>query len=137
VLIFEGLNVLQGSDDAGVVASDFFDFSIYLDAEASDVERWYIERFSVLQRTAFQRPTSYFHHFKDLDPAQTRRAGRDIWQGINLPNLLRNIQPTRERASLILRKGRSHAVEEALWRHALPPAKARVSRKEPLGSRSQ
>ena len=137
VLIFEGLNVLQGSDDAGVVASDFFDFSVYLDAEANDVERWYIERFTVLQRTAFQRPTSYFHHFKDLDPAQTRQAGRDIWQRINLPNLLRNIQPTRERASLILRKVRSHAVEEALWRHALAPAQARVSRREPPGSRSQ
>jgi type I pantothenate kinase len=137
VLIFEGLNVLQGSDDAGVVASDFFDFSIYLDAEANDVERWYIERFSVLQRTAFQRPASYFHHFKDLDPAQTRQAGRDIWQRINLPNLLRNIQPTRERASLILRKARSHAVEEVLWRHPLAPALARVGSREPPGSRSQ
>jgi type I pantothenate kinase len=119
VLIFEGLNVLQGSEDAAVLASDYFDFSIYLDADPNDVEQWYIERFSVLQSTIFQRPTSYFHHYKNLKPSQTKATGREIWRGINLPNLLRNIQPTRERASVILRKGGSHAVEEVLWRHSL------------------
>jgi len=120
VLILEGLNVLQGSSRQNVaVAADYFDFSVYLDADENDVERWYVERFSVLQRTVFQRPTSYFHHFKDLRPAQVRKTGQGIWRSINLPNLLQNIQPTRERASVILRKGRSHAVKDVLWRHSI------------------
>jgi type I pantothenate kinase len=118
ILILEGLNVLQGSSrDGAAVAANYFDFSVYLDAEENDVEQWYVERFSVLQRTVFQRPTSYFHHFKDLLPAEVRKTGQEIWRSINLPNLLQNIQPTRERASVILRKGQSHAVEEVLWRH--------------------
>jgi type I pantothenate kinase len=122
VLIFEGLNVLQGPQDGEVVAADYFDFSIYLDADQSDVEHWYIDRFSVLQKTVFQRPTSYFHHYKDLKPSEARTTGREIWRTINLPNLLHNIQPTRERAVVILRKGRSHAVEEVFWRHSLQVA---------------
>jgi type I pantothenate kinase len=123
VLIFEGLNVLQGPQDGEVVAADHFDFSIYLDADQNDVEHWYIDRFSVLQKTVFQRPTSYFHHYKDLKPSETRSTGREIWRTINLPNLLHNIQPTRERAVVILRKGRSHAVEEVFWRHSLRSAR--------------
>jgi type I pantothenate kinase len=120
VLILEGLNVLQGSSrDGAAVAADYFDFSIYLDADENDVEHWYVERFSVLQKTVFQRPTSYFHHFKDLRPAEVRKVGQEIWRSINLPNLLQNIQPTRERASVILRKGQSHAVKEVLWRHSI------------------
>jgi type I pantothenate kinase len=120
VLILEGLNVLQGSSrDSVAVAADYFDFSVYLDADENDVEQWYVERFSVLQRTVFQRPTSYFHHFKDLRPAEVRTTGQGIWRSINLPNLLQNIQPTRERASVILRKAQSHAVKEVLWRHSL------------------
>jgi type I pantothenate kinase len=121
VLIFEGLNVLQGSKGSSVVPADHFDFSVYLDADPNDVENWYVDRFSVLQRTVFQRPTSYFHHYKDLKPIETRATGRKIWRSINLPNLLQNIQPTRERATVILRKGRSHAVEEVFWRHPLVP----------------
>jgi type I pantothenate kinase len=118
VLILEGLNVLQGSSrDSGSVASDYFDFSIYLDADQNHVEQWYVDRFSVLQRTVFQRPTSYFHHFKDLRPAEVRKTGQGIWRSINLPNLLQNIQPTRERASVILRKSESHAVQEVFWRN--------------------
>ena len=120
VLILEGLNVLQGSSrDSAAVAADYFDFSVYLDADENDVEQWYVERFSVLQRTVFQRPTSYFHHFKDLRPVEVRKTGQGIWRSINLPNLLQNIQPTRERASVILRKGQSHAVKEVLWRHSI------------------
>ena len=120
VLILEGLNVLQGSSrDSAAVATDYFDFSIYLDADENDVEQWYVERFSVLQRTVFQRSTSYFHHFKDLRPAEVRATGQGIWRSVNLPNLLQNIQPTRERASVILRKGPSHAVKEVLWRHSI------------------
>jgi type I pantothenate kinase len=120
VLILEGLNVLQGSSRDGVaVAADYFDFSVYLDADENDVEHWYVERFSVLQRTVFQRPTSYFYHFKDLRPAEVRKTGQEIWRSINLPNLLQNIQPTRDRATVILRKDRSHAVKEVLWRHSM------------------
>jgi type I pantothenate kinase len=73
----------------------------------------------VLQKTVFQRPTSYFHHYKTLRPSEVRNTGRQIWRTINLPNLLQNIQATRERASVILRKARSHAVEEVLWRHSV------------------
>jgi type I pantothenate kinase len=124
VLILEGLNVLQGSSqgssqDSTAVAADYFDFSVYLDADQNDVEQWYVERFSVLQRTVFQRPTSYFHHFKDLRPTEVRKTGQGIWRSINLPNLLQNIQPTRESASVILRKGQSHAVKEVLWRQSI------------------
>jgi type I pantothenate kinase len=120
VLILEGLNVLQGSSrGSAAVAADYFDFSIYLDADQNDVEQWYVERFSVLQRTVFQRPSSYFHHFKDLRPTEVRKTGQEIWRSINLPNLLQNIQPTRERASVILRKAQSHAVKEVLWRHSI------------------
>jgi type I pantothenate kinase len=120
VLILEGLNVLQGSSrDGAAAAADHFDFSVYLDADENDVEQWYVERFSILQRTVFQRPTSYFHHFKDLRPAQVRKTGREIWRSINLPNLLQNIQPTRARASVILRKCHLHAVKEVLWRHSM------------------
>src|ERR1700688_871691 len=120
VLILEGLNVLQGSSpDSAAVAAHYFDFSVYLDADENDVEQWYVKRFSVLQRTVFQRPTSYFHHFKDLRPTEVRKTGQGIWRSINLPNLLQNIQPTRERASVILRKGQSHAVKEVLWRQSI------------------
>src|SRR5271170_3664168 len=133
VLILEGLNVLQGSSrHSAAVAADYFDFSVYLDADENDVEQWYVARFSVLQRTVFQRPTSYFHHFKDLRTAEVRKTGQEIWRSINLPNLLQNIQPTRERASVILRKGQSHAVKEVLWRHSFdrgqqPPSSAKLS----------
>jgi type I pantothenate kinase len=117
VLIFEGLNVLQpglagGADrrPASVILSDFFDFSIYLDASTSDIEAWYLDRFLLLQRTVFQRPTSYFHHYKDLAPEEARAAGRRIWVTINEVNLRENILPTRERANVVLYKGADHSI---------------------------
>ncbi len=113
VVVFEGLNVLQ-TLASSVVASDFFDFSVYIDADAADIESWYVERFLLLQRTAFQDPASYFHHYRDLDAGTARDTARGIWREINGPNLQRNIAPTRERASLVLRKDASHAVEE-VW----------------------
>ncbi len=113
VVIFEGLNVLQTAASP-VVASDYFDFSVYIDADAADIEDWYVERFLLLQRTAFQDPASYFHHYRDLDEDSARDTARSIWREINGPNLQRNIAPTRERASLVLRKDVSHAVEE-VW----------------------
>lgn len=118
ILIFEGLNVLQVVPGAPMVASDFFDFSIYLDAETADIEPWYVERFLALQRTAFQRPASYFHRHKDLPPDEAREVARDIWRRVNLPNLVENIRPTRGRADLVLRKDASHAVEEVWLRRA-------------------
>ncbi|MBB2201354.1 type I pantothenate kinase [Gluconacetobacter tumulisoli] len=117
ILIFEGLNVLQTGSDRSAVASDFFDFSIYLDAATADIESWYVDRFLLLQRTAFRKPTSYFHHYRDLPPAEAEAVARRIWSRINLPNLEANILPTRERARLIVRKERSHAVGEVRLRH--------------------
>jgi len=114
VLIFEGLNVLQHVAGATVLASDFFDFSVYIDAATADAEAWYVERFLLLQRTAFQNPASYFHHYKDLDRTQAEEVARGIWRDINRPNLEENILPTRERARLVLRKDSDHKVEE-VW----------------------
>lgn len=116
ILIFEGLNVLQAVSNAPVVSSDFFDFSIYLDAGTEAIQRWYVERFLLLQRTVFQDPSSYFHHYRDLDPDRAQEVATGIWDAINLPNLLHNILPTRERARLILRKGADHAVEQVRLR---------------------
>jgi type I pantothenate kinase len=120
ILIFEGLNVLQTGAAAGfghpptVIVSDFFDISLYVDAEESHIEAWYVERFLLLQRTAFQRPTSYFHHYKDLPPEAAREVAGGIWRDINQINLRQNILPTRERAHVVLRKGADHAIEQ-VW----------------------
>ncbi len=115
ILIVEGLNVLQtGSGRSGrpmpMFVSDFFDFSIYVDADERDVEQWYIERFGRLRETIFQNPSSYFHRYAALTPAQAEATARELWRTINLVNLHENILPTRERAHLVLRKGRDHAV---------------------------
>ncbi len=114
VLIFEGLNVLQAVSSAPLVASDFFDFSVYIDAEQADIAGWYVERFLLLQRTAFQNPSSYFHHYRDLTRADAVATAREIWRRTNRPNLRENIRPTRERARLVLRKDASHLVRE-IW----------------------
>jgi type I pantothenate kinase len=114
ILIFEGLNVLQAPQGASVIASDFFDFSVYLDANEADIERWYVERFLLLQRTAFQDPKSYFYRYRDLPKEEAERTALKIWQEINLPNLRENIQPTRARADLILRKHSDHLIQ-SVW----------------------
>ncbi len=114
ILIFEGLNVLQTVTGAASVTSDFFDFSIYLDAETAQIEEWYVQRFLALQATVFQRPTSYFHHFRNLTHAESVATARRVWTEINLPNLLENIRPSRERARLVVRKGGLHAVDQ-IW----------------------
>ena len=124
ILIFEGLNVLQtwGLERAGgqpglsVAVSDFFDFSIYVDAREADIERWYQRRFLRLKETVFRRPDSYFHHYQDLSEEQALRVASQIWRDINLRNLRENIAPTRERANLVVRKGSDHTVEEILLR---------------------
>lgn len=119
ILIFEGLNVLQTAGESAVVASDFFDLSIYLDAEPADIEGWYVKRFAALQATVFQRPSSYFHHYRDLTPEEARGVAKGIWQSINLPNLMQNIRPTRERADVVFRKNSRHEVDEVWLRHRL------------------
>ena len=121
ILIFEGLNVLQtGTVDSrrahppNIIVSDFFDFSLYLDANAGDIESWYIERFLWLQRAVFSHPGSYFHHYRDLSPVEARETARRIWREINLLNLEENILPTRERAHVVLRKRADHTISE-VW----------------------
>jgi type I pantothenate kinase len=115
IVIVEGLNVLQtGSSKAGrpmpMFVSDFFDFTIYVDAQEDDIEQWYVERFLALRETVFQSPSSYFHRYAALTPEQAVETARGIWRSINLVNLRENVRPTRERAHLILEKGRDHAV---------------------------
>ena len=121
VVIVEGLNVLQtGSGRAGrpmpSFVSDFFDFSIYVDAQEDDIEQWYIERFLALRDTIFRDPSSYFHRYAALTPAEAVETARAIWRTINLVNLRENVWPTRERAHLILEKGRDHAVRRVRLR---------------------
>jgi type I pantothenate kinase len=114
VVIVEGLNVLQAG--SGVFVSDFFDFSIYVDAQEADIELWYIERFLTLRETVFRDPSSYFHRYSALSVEEARETARQIWRTINLVNLRENVLPTRERAHLILEKGRDHAIRKVRLR---------------------
>jgi type I pantothenate kinase len=121
VLILEGLNVLQPrvlpKDGKAVpFVSDFFDFSIYLDADEEALRAWYIERFMRLKETRFRDPNSYFHSYADLGDAEAERVATGLWERINLVNLRENIVPTRPRADLILRKDAQHAVKEVALR---------------------
>ncbi|MFC1400568.1 MULTISPECIES: type I pantothenate kinase [Streptacidiphilus] len=121
ILIVEGLNVLQpalpGLDGRTRVAvADFFDFSIYVDARADDIERWYLERFRKLRETAFQDPTSYFRRYAEVPEDEAMDYARQLWRTINRPNLVENVAPTRGRASLILRKGADHKVQRVRLR---------------------
>ncbi len=117
IVIVEGLNVLQtGSGRAPMFVSDFFDFSIYVDANEADIEHWYVERFMALRDTVFRNPLSYFHRYADFTPEEGRATARRLWQTINLVNLRENVLPTRDRAHLILEKGRDHAVRKVRLR---------------------
>jgi type I pantothenate kinase len=121
ILIVEGLNVLQTGrpprDGKAIpYVSDFFDFSIYLDAGEDVLLRWYVDRFLALRGTAFSDPKSYFHRYSKLSDAEAVATATSIWDRINLLNLHENILPTRQRADLILRKGESHQVEEVALR---------------------
>jgi type I pantothenate kinase len=111
--------VLQtGTDPEGrdVFVSDFFDFSLYVDADEVDIKRWYIERFRTLRSTAFTDPRSYFHRYAGLSDEEADRTARMVWDTINGPNLRENIAPTRSRADLILRKGADHLVDHVQLR---------------------
>lgn len=121
ILIVEGLNVLQPASlpRAGTAipfVSDFFDFSIYIDAEPSIIEKWYVKRFLRLRQTAFRDPAAYFHKYASLSDDDAEKEATQIWHDINMRNLVENIIPTRQRARLILRKAADHSVESAFLR---------------------
>jgi type I pantothenate kinase len=116
IVIVEGLNVLQVNRDGVEFVSDYFDFSIYIDADLKDIEEWYVRRFFALRESVFRNPDSYFRHFATLDDDQADMTARHIWSTINGRNLRENIEPTRERASLIFHKGSDHRVTEVRLR---------------------
>jgi type I pantothenate kinase len=117
VLIVEGLNVLQQPGAGQAVAlSDFFDFKIYVDAETSNIKEWFLNRFRKLRESAFTNPESYFHRYSQIPFEDALTRANEIWETINLPNLVDNILPTRSRATLVLKKGANHAVESVLLR---------------------
>ena len=120
ILIVEGVNVLAARPSRQPrdipFVSDFFDFSIYLDASEEMLERWYIDRFLTLRQTAFRDPRSYFRKYAELDDDEAVRIAKNIWTTINLENLRINIAPTRPRASLVLTKGADHRIEEVALR---------------------
>lgn len=115
IMIVEGLNVLQTGDGhtgrgLRLFVSDFFDFSIYVDAPEDEIEQWYIDRFLTLRQTVFRDKSSYFHRYAGLSPEEAVTVAAQIWREINRTNLRENILPTRERAHLILEKASDHAV---------------------------
>lgn len=110
IAIIEGLNVLQSGADAPAFISDFFDFSIFVDAPIESLRRWYVDRFLKLRETVFRDPESYFHRYADLTTAEAEAMALSIWTEINERNLIENIAPTRDRASLVLEKGSDHSV---------------------------
>jgi type I pantothenate kinase len=115
IVIVEGLNVLQPArvrEDgrAGLTLSDFFDFSVYVDARTEDIRRWYVSRFLRLRETAFRDPDSYFAKYAALTEQEATEMAGDLWDRINGPNLTQNVLPTRSRATLVLRKDRDHSV---------------------------
>lgn len=121
VLIVEGLNVLapatpRADGTVGLSLSDFFDFSIYVDARTKDIAKWYVQRFMRLRSGAFADPASYFHRYASLSDQGAEDTAADIWNRINLPNLRENVRPTRGRARLVLTKDADHSVNRMLLR---------------------
>lgn len=114
ILIVEGINVLQvdrsKKPKRSVFVSDFFDYSIYVDASEKNIKKWYLERFEKLQKTAFSNPDSYFHQYASFSEADLMAFANSVWDEINAPNLIENILPTRFRAHLILEKGDNHFI---------------------------
>ncbi|MCQ6265307.1 type I pantothenate kinase [Fictibacillus sp. WQ 8-8] len=116
IVIVEGINVLQvpkqkrNKQTPQIFVSDFFDFSLYVDADEEEIKKWYVERFKILRNTAFQSPVSYFHRYADLKDDDAIQFALNIWNTINGLNLRENILPTKYRAHLILEKGKNHSV---------------------------
>ncbi|MDX2033104.1 MAG: type I pantothenate kinase [Blastocatellia bacterium] len=121
IMIVEGLNVLQtgvgtAENDSPIFVSDYFDFSIYVDADEEDIKKWYVERFLMLRRTAFSDPASYFHRYAALSDNEAIQKALSIWNEINGVNLKENILPTRSRAHLILEKSGDHSIKQVRLR---------------------
>jgi type I pantothenate kinase len=121
IVIIEGLNVLQTGDGRPgglprVFVSDFFDFSIYVDAAEPHIRQWYVDRFLTLRSTVFKNPSSYFHRYAALDKEEAIATAVQIWESINAVNLVENVLPTRARARLILEKGEDHSVKSVKLR---------------------
>ena len=121
IVIVEGVNVLQtparrGRTEASLVVSDFFDFSIYVDASEHDLETWYVDRLILLRETSLNDPRSYFNFLTRSSEEETRHFGESVWHEINLANLRENIAPSRERANLVLEKGSDHRVDRVRLR---------------------
>ena len=119
ILILEGLNLLQlhlpgETRSPKIFASDLIDFSIYVDAEEAHIRQWYLERFMLLKNTAFRNPRSFFHRFAEMGDEEAKAFAIDVWERINLVNLVRNVAPTRERAQVVMQKGSDHQVQE-VW----------------------
>ncbi len=121
ILIVEGLNILQPGEMPAngkpiIFASDFLDFAIYMDATEDDLRQWFVERFLRLRDTAFKDPNSFFHQFSKLSETEAVEMASEVWETINLPNLVENIRPTRGRADLILTKRRDHCIKSVALR---------------------
>ncbi|HSJ90629.1 MAG TPA: type I pantothenate kinase [Ilumatobacter sp.] len=112
IVIIEGLNVLQVDREGTEFVSDYFDFSIYVDADEADIEEWYVQRFFALRESVFRNPDSYFRHFAELGDEEAEATARGIWATINGRNLRENIAPTKSRASLVLHKAGDHRVTQ-------------------------
>ncbi|MGJ3915672.1 type I pantothenate kinase [Limosilactobacillus fermentum] len=116
ILIVEGINVLQLPTTQRLFVSDFFDFSIYVDADANLVEKWYLERFGMLLDTAFQDPTNYYYPYAQGDRAEAFKMAKQVWKDVDLPNLNDYILPTRTRADVILHKTEHHYIDRVYLR---------------------
>jgi type I pantothenate kinase len=121
ILIVEGLNILQPGElpktgNPILFASDFIDFSIYIDADTEDLEAWFMQRFFQLRETAFRDPNSFFRKLAEISQEEAGEIGRQVWRSINLPNLVENILPTKGRADLILKKGKNHLISNVSLR---------------------
>jgi type I pantothenate kinase len=116
ILILEGLNVLQVGSESNEFVSDYFDFSIYIDADEEHIEQWYIERFQTLRETVFRDPNSFFQNYAHLSDEEAVATARAIWREINGKNLVENIEPTKSRASLLVHKGVDHRVTDVQLR---------------------
>lgn len=116
IVILEGLNVLQTGEGFSEFVSDYFDFSIYVDADEADIEQWYIDRFLTLRESVFRNPDSFFRFYAGLTDQEAVETARGIWRTINGRNLAENIAPTRDRASLVLHKQADHRVDRVQLR---------------------
>lgn len=130
ILILEGVNVLQNGADYPTIRnkvfiSDFIDFSIYVDAEEECLIKWYLDRFLKLRESTFNNPNSYFHRYAKLDLEDATHLATTIWSAVNHDNLVENILPSRNRANLIMHKGKNHSVDKVYLRkqHLLPTKK--------------